>query len=160
MLLGAVVLVIVGVLVVNYFKDKGSVNIPANSTISETENEHVVTNGETLWSIAENSYGSGYNWVDIKKANNLQNDEIEVGQKLLIPENISAKEPTVTTKGLDVSTDTTIANDTYKVVHGDCLWDIAVRAYGDGYRWTEIAKANGLENPDIIHAGNILTLPR
>ena len=160
MILGAIVLVIVGVLVVNYFKDKGSVNIPANSTVSEVKNEHTVTQGETLWAIAENSYGSGYNWVDIKDANNLQNDELEVGQKIIIPENITAKEPTVTVTGLDVSTESAIATNTYTVVHGDCLWDIAVRAYGDGYKWVEIAKANNLENPNIIHAGNTLILPR
>lgn len=160
MILGAIVLVIVGVLVVNYFKDKGSVNIPANSTISETKSEHVVIKGETLWSIAENSYGSGYNWIDIKDANNLQSDEIEIGQKLVIPENITVKEPTVTVKVLNEPTGVSIATNTYEVVHGDCLWDIAVRAYGDGYKWIEIAKANKLENPNLIHAGNILTLPR
>lgn len=160
MLLGAIVLVIVGVLVVNYFKDKGSVNVPANSTVTIAQNEHTVVKGETLWSIAENSYGSGYNWIEIKKANNLTDDEIEIGQKLIIPEDINVKEPTVTTKGLDVSTDTTITVETYKVVRGDCLWDIAVRAYGDGYKWTKIAEANNLDNPNIIHAGNILTLPR
>jgi nucleoid-associated protein YgaU len=40
------------------------------------------------------------------------------------------------------------------------LWTIAVRAYGDGYKWTEIAKANKLVNPNLIHPGNVFVLPR
>jgi nucleoid-associated protein YgaU len=45
-------------------------------------------------------------------------------------------------------------------VKGDSLWKIAVRAYGDGYKWVSIAKANKLVNPNLIHSGNVLTLPR
>lgn len=47
----------------------------------------------------------------------------------------------------------------YTVVRGDSLWKIAVAVYGNGYRWSEIAQLNNLDNPDIIHAGNILQLP-
>lgn len=160
MVLGAVVLVIVGVLIVNYFKDRGSVNLPANSTQVSTVNEHTVTKGETLWSIAEDSYGSGYNWVDIKAANNLSTNEIEIGQKLIIPSDVEAMEPTATEKSENVLQASPISEETYTVVKGDCLWDIAVRAYGDGFRWTEIAQINNLDNPDVIHVGNVLMLPR
>lgn len=159
MVLGAIVLVIVGVLVVNYFKDRGSVGLPAGSTQTTGTNEHTVVKGETLWSIAENSYGSGYNWIDIKNANNLETDKIEVGQKLVIPNDVTPKEPT-TTKSQIVNTQTSISGDTYTVVKGDNLWNIAVRAFGDGFKWTEIAEINNLKNPDIIHAGNVLILPR
>ena len=53
-----------------------------------------------------------------------------------------------------------ISGATYSVQKDDNLWNIAIRAYGDGYRWPEIAKENDLVNPGIIHSGNILTLPR
>ncbi|MCA9390378.1 LysM peptidoglycan-binding domain-containing protein [candidate division WWE3 bacterium] len=33
---------------------------------------------------------------------------------------------------------------TYKVQAGDTLWSIAQKAYGDGYKWREIADANGI----------------
>jgi len=33
-----------------------------------------------------------------------------------------------------------ITSNTYTVVKGDFLWDIAIRTYGDGYRWVDIAK--------------------
>lgn len=47
----------------------------------------------------------------------------------------------------------------YTVVQGDSLWNIAVAKYNDGYRWTEIARLNNLDNPDLIHPGNVLQLP-
>ena len=116
---------------------------------------HVVESGENLWKIAENYYNSGYNWVDIANANELsENDSIEVGQEIIIP-NVEPK--LVTSPQLDKET---IEDETYTVVKDDSLWDIAERAYGDGYRWVDIAKENNLVNPNIIHPGNTLTLPR
>jgi len=159
MFLGALVIVIVGILVVNYFKDKKSEVLPAVSTQAANTKEHVVVKGETLWSIAEDSFGSGYNWVDIKSANNLTTETIEVGQKLTIPE-VAAKQPTATKQTLTISTEKTISTSSYAVEKGDTLWNISVRAYGDGYKWVSIAKANHLKNPNLIHSGNMLVLPR
>jgi len=163
MVLGALVIVIVGILIVNYFKDKRSQTLPeALTTTSQTQvgTTHKVVKGETLWSISESAYGSGYNWTDVKSANNLKSDNIEVGQELVLPE-VSAKEPTATKQAVVVSTNNqTISGDSYTVVHGDNLWNVAVRAYGDGYKWVSIASANNLDNPNVIHPGNVLTLPR
>lgn len=53
-----------------------------------------------------------------------------------------------------------ITGEKYTVKKGDHLWGIAVRAYGDGYKWTDIAKSNKLDNPNIIHSGNVLKIPR
>ena len=49
--------------------------------------------------------------------------------------------------------------ETYTVQRGDSLWSIAENIYGDGYRWTDIAQANDLANPQVIHAGNVFVLP-
>jgi len=165
MILGAFIIVIVGVLVVNYFKksDKGT-TIPGANTVTKESNitptkdgTYIVKKGETLWSIAEEAYGSGYNWVDIAKENKIANgNEIEIGQKLNIPD-IESKTPTVNKTKLSESK---ITGDTYTVVKGDSLWKIAVRAYGDGYKWVKIAKENHLINPDLIHQGNQLNLSR
>jgi len=159
MVLGAIVIVIVGMLVVNYFKDRNAETIPALTTQNEIGGEHVVVAGETLWSIAEDNYGSGYNWVDVSEENGLVSDKIEVGQSLSIPD-VAARQPTATKLTTTLETDTAIGADSYTVVKGDDLWHIAVRTYGDGYQWVRIAEANSLKNPDVIHAGNILTLPR
>lgn len=51
------------------------------------------------------------------------------------------------------------AANTYTVVAGDNLWKIAAKALGDGRRWTEIAQANGLSNPNSLTIGQELTLP-
>ena len=155
--LGAIVVVVVGLLVVNYYKAERGQNLTGLSTDTIGKGEHIVVKGETLWSIAENAYGSGYNWTDVKTANKLTSDKIEVGQKLNLPE-VIAKNPTAT-KVADKTT-VSITSETYTVVKGDTLWSISVRAYGDGYKWSQIAKANALKNPNLIHAGNVLTLPR
>lgn len=159
MFLGALVVIVTGILVVNYFKDKNPESLPDLSTQTSVK-EHIVAKGETLWSISEDAFGSGYNWVDIYKENDLKSESLEVGQKLVIPQ-APAKEPTSTKETQVVAkTENKISGDSYTVVKGDSLWKIAVRTYGDGYKWVEIAKANKLGNPNIIHAGNVLTLPR
>lgn len=159
MFLGALVIIITGILIVNYFKDKKSEILPDLSTKENISKEHVVTRGETLWSIAEDNFGSGYNWVDIYKTNGLKSEKIEVGQKLTIP-TVAAKEPSSTKKVEVVAKAEKAPAESYTVVKGDSLWKIAVNQYSNGYKWVAIAKANKLTNPNIIHAGNVLVLPK
>lgn len=123
--------------------------------------KYIVKKGDHLWKIAEETYGSGYNAYDIAKANNIKNPSlIEPGQELVLP----SVAPKMLTKGevagAATTTKITITGDKYTVVHGDYLWKIAIAAYGDGYAWVRIANANHLVHPDLIHAGNVLVLPR
>ena len=53
----------------------------------------------------------------------------------------------------------TPAADSYTVVRGDCLWNIAVRFYGDGVKFRAIAAANGIREPWLILPGQTLTVP-
>lgn len=170
--LGLLVVLIFGVLMINYFSNK------SNPTISETGEQtseeanqktelpatYTVQNGETLWSIAEKYYQSGYNWVDIAKVNNLTDASlIETGQEITIPvvTPIIVETSLEQTQITETQAQPTInIPATYTVISGNSLWQIAVSIYNDGYRWIDIAKANNLTNPDIIHSGNILTLPR
>ena len=72
----------------------------------------------------------------------------------------STKEPQEKVVQESVQNKQKITGNSYTVISGDNLWDIAVRAYGDGYRWVDIAEANNLANPDLIHRGNVFKLPR
>lgn len=180
MILGVIVIVVVGLLVINYFRGiEPGPQLPDGIATEEgtLPTSHVVQGGETLWDISEKYYETGYNWIDIQEANDLPNpNAIEEGQSLVIPDVVSrgqaetatpvatatpiatqAPVPTGTPEEADINE---IEGEQYTVVRGDTLWDIAVRAYGDGYRWVDIARANNLKNPDIIHAGNVFTLPR
>lgn len=48
----------------------------------------------------------------------------------------------------------------YMVQKNDSLWKIAEKIYNDGYKWTEIAKENGIKNPSLIYSGQKLKLPK
>ena len=49
--------------------------------------------------------------------------------------------------------------DTYTVVAGDCLWNIAYKLYGTGTLYTKLVEANKIADPYIIYIGQILTVP-
>ena len=50
---------------------------------------------------------------------------------------------------------------TYTVQKGDSLSKIAKRVYGDAQQWRKIHEANRdiIDNPDLIHPGQVLKLP-
>ena len=164
LVLGIAVVLVVGVLVFNFVKNR--TNQPPAATVTTDEEKmatgtpggtHTVTAGETLWSISEKYYKTGYNWEDIATANNLESaDKVEEDQKIIIPTVTPIFPEGEVTSGETVKQPEA---KSYMVVAGDTLWEIAVAQYGDGYKWSEIAKANALVNPDLIHPGNVLTLP-
>ena len=165
MALGLAVVLLIGMVSLNYIRRQTVPGEGAPGETSATESAamalpttHTVKTGESLWSIALSYYKSGYNWVDIAKANRLANaNHIEIGQKLNIP----SATPIVPPGSISsASTEKLIPKHaTYAVNAGDTLWAIAVTEYNNGYQWTAIAKANNLVNPDLIHAGNVLRLP-
>jgi LysM repeat protein len=50
---------------------------------------------------------------------------------------------------------------TYTVVSGDCLWNIAIRYYGNGALWPRIFDANRdkIKDPHWIYPGQVFTIP-
>lgn len=151
--------------------------IQAESGSSEL---YTVVEGDSLWRIAEREYGTGYEWKEIAKANPaLADGDLEIGQEIVIPDTnkildeaasttaegvIETTQPVAQAQPDQTQAEPTIkpedGNNTYTVQRGDNLWNIAVEVYGDGFRWTDIAEANNLANPHIIHAGNVFNLPR
>lgn len=53
------------------------------------------------------------------------------------------------------------ASQTYTVVSGDCLWNIAKRFYGNGSLYTKIFDANRdkIRNANLIYPRQVLTIP-
>ena len=115
-------------------------------------NIYVVKEGDHLWKISEDAYGSGYNAYDISKANNLNDANlIEVGQELILPE-VEPKEPTVIGDNPEEVAENVVPSQ-YTVIAGDHLWGIAQKVYGNPYKWLDISIANNLINPSVIEVG-------
>ncbi|MEK7577433.1 MAG: LysM peptidoglycan-binding domain-containing protein [Patescibacteria group bacterium] len=164
--LGIAVVVVTTMLVVNYVKGKGEQTAADVKTKEEAAKQietalpatHTVVAGESLWKISEKYFQSGYNWIDITEANKLSNaDVIEEGQTLTIPK-VEKREPA--RQALSAATEVKKPeNGKYTIIQGDTLWGISEKTYGTGYRWTEIASLNKLNDANIIHTGNVLQLP-
>lgn len=102
LILGALIVVVLGVLIFNYFNrpndETGNVTPVAETTMDENgdvkkENlpgKYTVKEGDTLFTIAQKYFDDGYKYTEISKANELTNDSIEVGQELTIPKIESA----------------------------------------------------------------------
>ncbi|MGF0539290.1 5'-nucleotidase C-terminal domain-containing protein [Agrobacterium sp. ES01] len=83
-------------------------------------------------------------------------------------ETATAPEPTITLPDMPAaSNDLTSAapdasafgSNTYVVVEGDTLWDIAEEKLKDGQMWVKIAETNALRNPNVIAIGQELKIP-
>ncbi len=126
--------------------------------------KYTVKQGDYLWLIATQMYGSGYKAYDIARANNIANPSlIEPGQILTLPDLkvVATQENGQIADGVSTKK-ITLTAPTYTVQQGDYLWNIAERAYGDGMMWTRIATANTekITVPDVLYQGVILKIPR
>lgn len=176
LVLGLLIVLVAGILVLNYFK-KNQTNLgPAQQTQEETQGnvdatpdnlpgKYTVKEGDTLFIIAENYYKDGYKFTQIAEVNKLADvDTIEVGQVLEIPK-LDEPKPEVAGEGTGGAENQTIwgekiEGESYTVVEGDWLSKIAGRAYGDIMAFDKIAQANNIPNPDLIEPGMILKIPR
>lgn len=101
LILGALIVIVLGVLIFNYFNkpsDKGEVTETAQTTDEQGDvtkedlpGTYTVKADDTLFLIAQKYYDNGNLYSEIVKENKLTSDSIEVGQKLTIPK-LSAQE--------------------------------------------------------------------
>lgn len=166
LVLGALIVIVLGVLVFNYF-NKPKPAVGPSQEVSQTEDvspdnlpgKYIVKEGDTLFTIAEKYYQDGYKYNEIAKENNLINENsIVEGQKLQIPK-LEKEQPAVG-GGNTTIWGPRIESDSYTVVEGDWLSTIAGRAYGDIMSYSKIAEANNISNPDLIEPGQVFKIPR
>jgi LysM repeat protein len=106
---------------------------------------YVVQPGDTLGSIAQ-YYGTTV--AELASLNSISNPNvIYAGQVLQLPGCSTAPPPTV---------EPPIATTTYTVVVGDTLYSIAVRF---NTTVAELSALNGITNPNLIYAGQVLIVP-
>lgn len=116
---------------------------PADDGAAE-ERVHVVQAGENLYRIG---LQYGISWTVLAEYNTIANaNDLEVGQQLRIPPAGSAPGATATSA----------PQVTHVVQPGETLGIIAQQY---GVAWPDIAQANGLAPPYIIHAGQSLVIP-
>ncbi len=188
LVLGALIVLVIGILIFNYFnKNRASLG-PAQQTKAEQSTspnqlpgKYTVKEGDTLFAVADKYYQDGYKYSDIAKANNITDpNQLEPGQELEIPkleaqpQTSASPEPsqanpqdqntTSGTLGTGGGNQTIwgprIEGDKYTVVEDDWLSKIAGRAYGDVMAFEKIAQANNITDPNQIEPGTILTIPR
>lgn len=185
MVLGALIILVIGILVFNYFnRSKPEIGPSSQTAQQQTEQSDVspdnlpgkytVKDGDTLFTVAEKYYQNGDLFTEIAKANQLDNpDLITTGQVLNIPKITPA--PTLTTTPQPTETSNpdsnqqstsntewgvAITGDTYTVTAGDWLSKISGRAYGDIHAYQRIVQANNISDPDLIEPGTVLKIPR
>ena len=116
---------------------------------------HVVQPGENLYRIGL-QYGVG--WQTIMAANGLYNTYIHVGQSLVIPgaagSAVAVTPPPAPTPP-PVAAPPAASSEVYIVQRGDALWLIAQR-YQTSV--SELIALNSLANPNLIYAGQALTV--
>ncbi|MBS7020508.1 MAG: LysM peptidoglycan-binding domain-containing protein [Firmicutes bacterium] len=110
-------------------------------TSTEPEGTYTVKSGDSLWSIAQRFNTTV---AAIKSLNNLNTNELDVGQILKIPTLTPNTPPTPPTTG-----------NTYTVKSGDSLWSIA-RKFNTTV--STLQQLNNL-NTNTIHVGQVLKVP-
>jgi nucleoid-associated protein YgaU len=96
LILGGLIVVVLGVLVYNYFtRPTNDLGSSEQMTAEETQGDvaktslpgkYTIKQGDTLFTIAQNYYDDGLKYTEIVKANGMANEnQIEVGQEITIP---------------------------------------------------------------------------
>ena len=109
---------------------------PDDNVVEDTNYDtYVVQKGDSLWAIAQKY---GITVQELINLNNLSNNTLQVGQKLLVPKQ-----------------DIIVGDSLYTVVSGDTLWSIA-RKFNVSVN--DLKLANGLDS-NLLSIGQQLIIP-
>lgn len=146
--------------------DKPATGAPATPPMKE----HVIREGDTLWSIAQKYYGDGRQHARIEEANHeafARKKGLEIGQKLMIP---ARQQPGADAALANAKPEDSTVKDApkeakpgkYVVKPGDTLAGVARKTLGAEKRWEEILALNSgrIPDPDSLSVGTELRLPQ
>jgi nucleoid-associated protein YgaU len=93
LILGGLIVLVVVILIFNYFNKNNSSLGPSQQTeltndvsVENLPGQYTVKEGDTLFTIAEKYYSDGYKFPEIAKENNISDEnKLEVGQILQVP---------------------------------------------------------------------------
>ena len=120
----------------------------SSSSSSSSYKTYTISSGDTLSKIAKR-FGTTYQ--EIARINGISNpDIINVGQVIKIPYSGSFS------PSINLTSNSASTFNTYTIVSGDTLSQIANR-FGTTYQ--ELARINGISNPNIIHVGQVIKVP-
>ena len=163
-ILGAIIVVIIGLLVANFISKRnqeidGGIKTEEAAQIESTDEakpgqDYKITAGDSLSKISEKSYGSMDFWPALAQANKIANPNLIYTDTTI---KIPAKE-----EAEKISSDMKVTS--YKVQEGDTLFTISEKMYGNGSQWRRIDSANKVGrlpngNP-LIFTGSTITIPR
>ncbi|MBI3282710.1 LysM peptidoglycan-binding domain-containing protein [Candidatus Curtissbacteria bacterium] len=164
LILGAIIVVILGLLVANFISrrsgqqeiDMGAQTeqTPQEATAPRAGSEYTIRENDSLSKISQQVYGTQELWPKIAGVNNLANpNRILVGDKLQLP----AKEELAQVSAV-------LSGTSYQVQKGETFFTIAKKVYGDGSKWPVLHRANGLRrlpngNP-LVFADSTIVVPR
>ena len=163
LILGAIIVIILGLLVANYFtrKNQGTIDEADMTKLTQEEetkpvegSDYKIKENDSLSKISQEGYGSQEYWNALAVVNNIVNPNvIWVNTTIKLPD----KDDLTKTKE-------TLMGTSYEVQEGETLFTIAQKVYGDGSKWTILDRANGFKrlpngNP-LVYAGSTLKVPR
>ncbi|MGM0126161.1 hypothetical protein IGI37_003562 [Enterococcus sp. AZ194] len=129
-----------------------SSNANTNTGNSSSESKYyTVKSGDSVWGISKTH---GISMSDFRSWNNIKNDFIYPGQKVIISKTGGTSTNTNTAESNAASNNTTTNADTYQVKSGDTLWTIAKK---HGLSVDKIKSLNKLSS-DMIYVGQKLKL--
>lgn len=117
--------------------------IPSGLAYASNSFTYTATGGDCLWLVA-NKFGVTVD--ELKIVNNLNSDNLQIGQNLVIPGPSYQEVANAAPAGTSFQ---------YTVAPGDCFWTIANRF---GTSIDAIKLANGL-NSDVLYSGQTLMIP-
>ena len=112
---------------------------------------YTVQSGDSVWSISD-KYGISMD--QLRNWNNIQNDLIIPGQKLVVKQGSSNTAKPVSTAPAQTSKPSTSGNGSYTVQSGDSVWTIADKY---GISMDQLRSWNNIQN-DFIYAGQKLVV--